>query len=97
MCDHKETYIGKTVDDNVVDFSSRINQHINDCRIGISTCKFLIHIYHCALKNKCLKEPYFLLNIMKKLKGSQQLEIYENHFHKKGYDSINCPEYFKNI
>ena len=28
MCDHKETYIGKTVGDNVVGFKSRINQHI---------------------------------------------------------------------
>ena len=32
---------------------------------------------------------------MMKLKDSQQLEFYENHFHKKGYDTINCPEYLK--
>ena len=31
-----------------------------------------------------------------KLKDSRQLEFYENHFHKKGYDTITCPEYFKN-
>ena len=30
-----------------------------------------------------------------KLKGSRQLEFYENHFHKKDYDTINCPEYLK--
>ena len=30
-----------------------------------------------------------------KLKDSQQLKFYENHFHKKGYDTINCPEYLK--
>ena len=29
------------------------------------------------------------------LKDSQQLEFYENHFHKKGYDTLNCPEYLK--
>ena len=48
------------------------------------------------MKNKCLKEPYFQLNIMMKLKDSQinsQLKFYENHFHKKDYDTINCPEY----
>ena len=51
MCDHKETYIGKTVGDNVAGFKSRINQHIGDCRTGNSTCKFSIHVYHCAMKN----------------------------------------------
>ena len=95
MCDHKERYIGKTVGDNVVGFKSKINQHISDCRTGTSTCKFPIHVYHCAMKNKCLKEPYFQLNIMMKLKDSRQLEFYENYFHKKGYDTINCPEYLK--
>ena len=32
---------------------------------------------------------------MMKLKDSRQLEFYENHFHKKGYDTSNCPEYLK--
>ena len=32
---------------------------------------------------------------MLKLKDSRQLELYENYFHKKGYDTINCPEYLK--
>ena len=83
MCDHKETFIGKTVGDNAVGFKSRINQHISDCRTGTSTCKFPINVYHCAMKNKCLKEPYFQWNIMIKLKDSRQLEFYENHFHKR--------------
>ena len=47
------------------------------------------------MKHKSLKEPYFQLNIMMKLKDSRQLVFYENHFHKKGYDTINCPEYCK--
>ena len=47
------------------------------------------------MKHKSLKEPYFQLNIMKKLKDSRQLVFYKNHFHKKGYDIINCPEYYK--
>ena len=32
---------------------------------------------------------------MMKLKDSRQLEFYENHFHKKGYDTSNYPEYLK--
>ena len=31
-----------------------------------------------------------------KLKHSRQLEFYEKHSHKKGYETINCPEYLKN-
>ena len=95
MSDHKETYNGKTVGDNVVGFKSRINQHISDCGTGNFTCKFFILVYHCVMKNKCLKEPYFELNIITKLKDSRQLEFYENHFYKKGYDIINCLEYLK--
>ena len=95
MCDHKETYNWKKVGSNVVGSKSRFNQHVNDCRTGTSACKFPINVYHYAMKNKRLKEPYFQLNIMMKLKNSQQLECYENHFHKKGYDTINYPEYLK--
>ena len=95
MCDHKETYTEKSVDDDVVGFKSRINQHITDCRTGTSTCKYPIHVYHCAMKDKCLKEPFFELNILMKPKDSRQLKLYENHFQKKGYDTINCPEYLK--
>ena len=95
MCDHKETYIGKTVGDNIVCFKSRIKQHISDCRTSTSTCKFPIDVLHCAMKNKRLKEPHFQLNIMMKVKDSWRLEFFENYFHKKGYDIINCPECLK--
>ena len=44
---------------------------------------------------KSILKPDLQLNIMMKLKDSQQLEFYESHFHKKGYDTINCPEYLK--
>ena len=95
MCDHKEAYIGKTVGNNVVGFKSRISQHISDCRVGASACKLPIHVYHCTIKNKGLKEPYFKLNIMMKLKYSRQLEFYQNHFHKNGYDTIDYLDYLK--
>ena len=47
------------------------------------------------MENRCLKEPYFQLNMMMKLKDSWQLQFYENHFPKKGNDTINCPDYLK--
>ena len=72
MCHHKETYIGKTNRENVVGLKSRINQHTSFCWTGTSTGKFPIHVYHWAMKNKCLKESYFQLNIMVKLKTSRE-------------------------
>ena len=55
MCQHKEMYIGDTVDDDVAGVKSRISQHIIDCRTGTSTCKFPVHVYHYAMKNKFFK------------------------------------------
>ena len=91
MCKKKETYIRKTVGDNIVGFKSRMNQHISDSRMGDSTCKFPTHFYKCGLKNKWLKEPLFEINVMMRLKSSNQLETCENYFHKK----VNCPEHLK--
>ena len=93
MCREKETYIGKTVGDNTVGFKSRMNQHTSDSRTGVSICKFPIHVYKCGLENKCLIEPLFEVNVLVKLKSSNQLETY--YFHRKGYRSLNCPEYLK--
>ena len=64
MCNKKETYIGKTIRGNTKGFKVRINQHISDCKTGISTCKFLRHVCDCGIKNNCLEEPFFSLNIM---------------------------------
>ena len=70
VCDHKEPYIGKMTGNNVAGFKSRINQHIRDCRPGTSNCNFVIHVYHCAMKNRVLNRVW-------------QLKFYENHYHKK--------------
>ena len=32
---------------------------------------------------------------MMKLKDSQQLQFYENHFYRTGFDTISCPEYLR--
>ena len=91
MCNKKTTYIGKTIGDLTVGFKSRMNQHISESRTGISTCKFPRHVYNCGLHNNCLKEPFFEINIMLKLNSSHQLLTLENHFHQKGYDTLNNP------
>ena len=65
MCNKKETYIGKTKEDNTKGFKVRINQYISDCKTGDSTCKFPRHVYDCGIKNNCLEEPFFSLNIIK--------------------------------
>ena len=83
MYEKKETYIGKTVGDNIVGFKSRMNQHISESRTGVSTCKFPIHVYKGDLKKKCLNKPLFEINVIMKLKSSNQLESYKNYFHKK--------------
>ena len=61
MCDHKETCIRKTVSDNfVVVKAESINSLVNvEWNLQISTCKFPMHVYQGAMKNKCFKEPYF--------------------------------------
>ena len=96
MCKKKETYIGTTVGDNIVGFKSRMNQYINDSRTPVSTCKFTLHVCNCSLKNKFLNQLFFEINVMMKLKNSNQLETYENDYHKKGYDTLHCPEHLKN-
>ena len=95
MCETKEPYFRKTVGDNIVGLKSRMNQYISDNRTEVSTCKFSIHVYKFGLKIKCLNEPFFEIKFIMKLKSSNQLETYENYFHKKGYEILNCPEYLK--
>ena len=93
LCKKKKTYIGKTICENIIGFKSTMNQHISDSRTGDSTCRFRIHVYKCGLKNKCLNRPFFEINVMMKLKTSNQLETYKKCFHKKGYDTLNCREH----
>ena len=52
-------------------------------KTGISTCKFPHHVYDCGIKNDCLEEPFFSLNIILQLNKSDKLETIEKHFHLK--------------
>ena len=67
MYREKETYIGKTVGDNIIGFKSRT----------IVDDTFNVTFFKCGLKNKCLNKPFFEINIMK-FKNSNQLETHEN-------------------
>ena len=87
----KEKYIGKTIAGNTNEFIIRINQHISDCKAGILICKLLRLLYDCGIKNNCLQEPFFSLNIMLRLIKSDRLETIEKHFHLKGYYIMNNP------
>ena len=98
MCKKEETYIGKTVGDNIVGFKSRMNQRTSNSRTrtGVSTWKFSIYIYDkCGLTNKSLNVPFFEIDFMINLKSCTQLETYGSYFHKKDYNSLNCPEHLK--
>ena len=91
MCNEKETYIGKTIGHNVTGFKGRMNQHISECRTGVSTCKFPRHVFSCGTKNNNPKEPFFSIDIMLRLNQSDKLETLEKHFNLKGYDTLNNP------
>ena len=66
-----------------------MNQHISECRDGISTCHFPRHVYECGIKHNNLTEPFFEINIMMSLKDPQKLEFYEKYLQQKGYDTLN--------
>ena len=54
-----------------------------------STSKFLRHVCVCVIKNNCVEELLFSLNIMLRLNKSDTLETYEKYFYLKVYDTIN--------
>ena len=56
-----ETYIGKTVGNHIHSFKIRMHNHNTESRSGISTCKFLIHVFNYIKRNNGkLEEPFFI-------------------------------------
>ena len=47
---------------------------------------------NCGIKNNCLEEHFFSLNITLRLNKSDSLETIEKHFHLKGYDKMSIPD-----
>ena len=60
--------------DKTKGFKIRINQHISDCKTGDTTCNFQRHVHKCIIKNNCLEEPFFSLNVMLQLNKSEDLK-----------------------
>ena len=54
-----------------------MNQYISDSRTEAGICTFPIHVYKYGMRNKCLSEPFLEINILMKLKSSNQLETYQ--------------------
>ena len=73
-----ETYIGKTIGDDIHGFKTRMNNHITKSRSEVSTCKFPIHVFNCIKRNnKQLEEPFFYIYIMLSLQNKSRLESLE--------------------
>ena len=84
-------YVEKIIGDNTKGFKVRINQHISDFRTGVTTWKFMRQVHDCGIKNNCLEELFFNLNIMLRLNKSDRLEPIQKHYYLKGYDTVNNP------
>ena len=87
-CDDKDvtSNTGKTYD-----FRERMNNHISACRNGGSSDLFDEHVYECKQKHPNPdEEPYFHIYAYMTVR-KENLLTYENHLHRKGYDTINAP------
>ena len=80
-CEEKTTYSGRT---NAL--RGRTNNHISECRSGITTDRFDRHVYQC---NKRGTEPAFKMYVFIELMNVNLLEEYEKYIHKMGFDTMN--------
>ena len=78
-----ESNIGKTNN-----LRLRTNNHKTLCKTGEGTDKFDRHIYLCN-KDPEKKGPYFKLWVMLEVDDPSKLLVYENYFHRCGYDTTN--------
>ena len=77
----KCTKVGKT---NVL--RDRTNNHISDSKSGATTDTFDKHVFKCKKNHK---EPLFKLNVLMEVNHYDKLLVYEEFFHKQGFDTIN--------
>ena len=64
----------------------RTNNHISDSKSGATTDTFDKHVFKCK---KDHKEPLFKLNVLMEVNHYDKLLVYEEFFHKQGFDTIN--------
>ena len=64
----------------------RTNNHISESKSGVTTDKFDKHVFECK---KDHQEPVFKLNVLMEVDSYDKLLIYEDFFHKQGFDVCN--------
>ena len=80
-------------------FKSLMNQHITECRDGISSCTFPGHIFHCGTKTVILQNNFLkLLLWYYAFWNPQKLEFCVKYLQQKGYDTLKIKAHFsKNV
>ena len=84
-CNRSTTYTGKTK----TQLNQRMNNHRHDCRTGVTSDLFDLHVHDCIKKNNYTSEPYFEVLAFLTVKDEAMLLTYESYLHKKGFDTMN--------
>ena len=64
----------------------RVNNHISESKSGDTTDIFDKHVFSCK---KDHIEPVFKLNVLMEVDNYDKLLVYEDYFHKMGFDTMN--------
>ena len=64
----------------------RVNNHISESKSGNTTDIFDKHVFLCK---KDHIEPVFRLNVLMEVDNYDKLLVYEDFFHKQGFDTLN--------
>ena len=78
---HAYSYLGMT---NVL--RKRMNSHISESKNGITMNVFDKHVYECKENHA---EPLFKCHVLMQLNDYDKLRVYEDNFHKQGFDVAN--------
>ena len=73
--------VGKT---NIL--RKRMNVHISSCKSGNTTDRFDKHVFNCKSDHI---EPLYKLYVLLEVNDYDELLIYEDDFHKQGFDTCN--------
>ena len=72
----------------------RINYHISEAKNGNTTDIFDKHVFSCK---KDHIEPVFKLNVLMEVDNYDKLLVYEDYFHKQGFDTLNRKKAAANV
>ena len=86
---NQESKVGKTNH-----MRPRINNHISEAKNGNTTDIFDKHVFACK---KDHIEPVFKLNVLMEVDNYDKLLVYEDYFHKQGFDTMNRKKAAANV